>query len=64
MKTFKIAANSVEGVFEVSAIPPEVTVIMSDFIDELKTTGEHTIYGIVTEEELAEIDAQYGVDRI
>lgn len=64
MKTFKIAANNIDGVFEVNAIPPEVTLIMDGFIDELKTASEHTIYGIVSEQELDEIDEQYGVKRI
>lgn len=64
MKTYKLAANSIDGVFEVSSIPPAPTVIMSDFIDYLKDAGEDTIYGIVDESELEQIEKEYGIDRI
>lgn len=61
MKTFKLAADTVNGVYEVSSIPPEPTVIMSDFIDELKDDFDGTKYAIVSEAEAKQIDDEYGI---
>lgn len=61
MKVFKLAADTINGVYEVDSIPPAPTVIMSDFIDELKEDFEGTKYGIVSEDEAQKIDAEYGI---
>lgn len=61
MKVFKLAADTIKGVYEVDNIPPAPTVIMSDFIDELKEDFEGTKYGVVSEDEAQKIDAEYGI---
>lgn len=60
MKTYKLAADTVNGVYVVEAFEKgdEIT---KNFIDYLADDFEGVIFGEVTQEEYDEIDKQYGL---
>ena len=61
----KLAADTINGVYEVNYIPPHVLVYLDTFKDELSTLRDgQVIYGIVSDEEAEEIDAEYGIDKL
>jgi hypothetical protein len=61
MKTYKLAADTINGVYEVSYFEPGAQIITRNFIDYIDDDFEGFIFGEVTQDEYDEIDSYYGI---
>lgn len=64
MKKVKLAADTVNGVFEVGYIPPDVTVRIGEaFEEDLATVKDgQRIFGLVNEAIAKRIEKEYGIE--
>ena len=65
MKTYKLAADSNDGIYEVMFIEPGATVYLGgEFRKAIETETDITVFGIVDEDDLNELKIVHGVVEI
>ena len=61
METYRLAADTINGVYVVDEFEQGAEIITSNFIDYLADDFEGVIFGEVSQAEYEEIKSQYGV---